>query len=156
MADLPVTTMCFIRHNGQTLMLQKQSGVLQGKWITIGGRIEPGETPDDCIRREAKEEAGLELQELSLRGIMTFVAEDSDGISKTSYAFVYECRAFTGELICSPEGEVSWVADSELHSLDIPKKEQILPLIYHNTALFSAKYTSFDGVLKAAAVDYYI
>jgi 8-oxo-dGTP diphosphatase len=155
MNDLPITTMCFIRRNGRTLMLRKQRGVLQGKWLTIGGRIESGETPDECVRREAKEESGLELQEICLRGIITFVTETSDSILKTSYAFVYECHAFTEEPISSSEGEIQWVPDTELQTLDIPKKDQILPLIYHNSALFSAKYLSSDGIIKSACVDYY-
>ena len=136
-------------------MLQKRRGPLKGKWLTIGGHFEPGETPDECVRREAKEEAGLELEEICLKGIITFVAETSDGRVNTSYAFVYECYSFAGEARSCVEGEVKWVSDHELSELDIPKKDQILPLIYNNTHLFSAKYISFEGVIKAESVDYY-
>lgn len=153
MNDLPISTMCFIRRNGETLMLQKRQGVLSGKWLPVGGKIAPGETPDECIRRETKEEAGLDLDKICLRGVITFVAETAGEPTKTSYAFVYECSVFTGALKSSHEGEVRWVADVELFTLDIPKKAQILPLIYGNSALFSAKYISVDGVLQTEKVE---
>jgi 8-oxo-dGTP diphosphatase len=147
--------MCFIRQEGKTLMLQKRHGPLKGQWLTIGGHFEPGETPDECVRREAKEEAGLELEEIYLRGIITFVVKPPDGQIVTNYAFVYECHCFTGVAMSFAEGEVKWVPDYKLSELDIPKKDQILPLIYNNRHLFSAKCISSEGVIKAENVDYY-
>ena len=41
-----------------------------GKWIGIGGHLEENESPDECIRRECREEAGMELTDLQLRGII--------------------------------------------------------------------------------------
>lgn len=58
------TTLCYIEKDGKYLMLhrvKKQHDVNHDKWIGIGGHIEPNETADECILREAREETGLTL-----------------------------------------------------------------------------------------------
>ena len=50
------TTLCYIRQGGQCLMLhrvKKENDLNQGKWIGIGGKFEDGESPEDCMFREA-------------------------------------------------------------------------------------------------------
>ena len=63
------TTLCYIRQGGQCLMLhrvKKENDLNQGKWIGIGGKFEDGESPEDCLLREAREETGIrEVEPLS-------------------------------------------------------------------------------------------
>ena len=59
------TTLVYIRKNGQTLMLHrvgKANDLNEGKWIGVGGKLEPGETPEQCMLREVAEETGLIVQ----------------------------------------------------------------------------------------------
>lgn len=56
------TTLCYIEKDGKYLMLyrnKKKNDASEGKWIGIGGKLEPGETADECILREVYEETGL-------------------------------------------------------------------------------------------------
>ncbi len=55
------TTLCYIEDRGKWLMLyrnRKPEDPNEGKWLGIGGKIEPGETPDECNAREVMEETG--------------------------------------------------------------------------------------------------
>ena len=61
---MTLTTLCYIEQNDQYLMLhriRKENDLNEGKWIGVGGHVEKGETPEQCIRRETKEETGLTL-----------------------------------------------------------------------------------------------
>ena len=72
------TTLCYIEKDGKYLMLhrvKKVNDLNQDKWIGIGGKFEDGETPEECVLREAFEETGLKLQNLEYRGILTFVSD---------------------------------------------------------------------------------
>ena len=71
-----LTTLCYVEHNGCYLMLhriKKDQDENAGKWIGVGGHMEAGESPEECVRREVWEETGLSLSNLQLRGILTFI-----------------------------------------------------------------------------------
>ncbi|MEM7128732.1 MAG: 8-oxo-dGTP diphosphatase [Chloroflexota bacterium] len=136
------TTLCYIRSNDQTLMLRRaKRDSMYGKWIVPGGKFEPGETPEECAIRESLEETGLTLNKVDLRGILTFVNDRTSPRIKTTTCFVFECFDFHGALQASDEGELRWVADSEMTSLDIPRSDQtFIPWIYNDRRTFSAKF----------------
>ena len=72
------TTLCYIENNGCYLMLhriKKDGDVNAGKWIGIGGKLEPGETPDECIARETAEETGLKISSFTPRGVIYFYSD---------------------------------------------------------------------------------
>lgn len=52
-----LATICYI-DNGEALLLlhrnKKENDVHQGKWISVGGKLDPGESPDDCARRNLR------------------------------------------------------------------------------------------------------
>jgi len=71
MGKSPMTTLCYVEKNQQYLMLhrvKKKVDVNKDKWIGIGGHFEPGESPEECLLREAKEETGLTLTSWQFRG----------------------------------------------------------------------------------------
>ena len=55
--------------------VSKKNDENKDKWIGIGGHFEEGESPEDCLLREAKEETGLTLTSWKFRGIVTFVSD---------------------------------------------------------------------------------
>lgn len=62
---MALTTLCYIKDNNKTLMLhriKKQNDIHEGKWNGLGGHIEQGETPEECVIREVYEESGLTLK----------------------------------------------------------------------------------------------
>ena len=62
---MKLTTLCYIEKDEKYLMIhriKKKHDVNKDKWIGIGGKFERGESPEDCILRETKEETGLTLE----------------------------------------------------------------------------------------------
>ncbi len=77
-----VTTLCYLEKGAQYLMLhrvKKKRDLNQGKWVGVGGKAEPGESPEDCLLREVREETGLTLTRYRLCGIVTFVQRPENG-----------------------------------------------------------------------------
>lgn len=125
------TTLCYIENKGKWLMLyrnRKPDDPNEGKWLGIGGKIEAGESPDECNAREVLEETGLKLGSAVFHGVIEFRAttyEDEDMYLYSSSDFEpaeeEACRIFreSGEYeppACS-EGELAWIPREELLSL---------------------------------------
>ena len=71
------STLCYIEKDGQYLMLhrvKKEHDINEGKWIGVGGHLEEGESPLDCVIRETFEETGLKLINPRYRGLVTLSA----------------------------------------------------------------------------------
>lgn len=61
---MKLTTLCYIEQDGCYLMMhrtKKDHDVNHGKWIGVGGKLEPDEMPEECLLREVEEETGLRL-----------------------------------------------------------------------------------------------
>ncbi|RPF53173.1 NUDIX hydrolase [Aquisalibacillus elongatus] len=83
-------TICFIKLNDEILMLNRQNPPNMGHWNGVGGKIDSGETPKECVIREVKEETGIELYENQAiyKGVTTWL---SDGIRHGGmYVFLAE------------------------------------------------------------------
>lgn len=110
------TTLCYILRGDEVLMLhriKKKNDINQGKWIGVGGKFEPGESPDECLLREAREETGLTLTSWRCRGVVTFLSDVGEG----EYMYLFTADGFTGELITCDEGELQWVPREFLNTL---------------------------------------
>ena len=134
------TTVCYIEKDGAYLMLhrtKKENDENKDKWIGIGGKLEAGESPFDCARREVYEEVGLKLKNLSYRGIITFVSD----IYGTEYMHLFYSDRFEGELPEScDEGVPKWVPKSDVPSLPIWEGDKIfLKLLDTEKRFFSLK-----------------
>ena len=109
---MKMTTLCYIEKDGKYLMLhrvKKHHDINAGKWIGVGGHVENGETPEECLLREVKEETGLTLISYRLHGLVTFLSDACE----PELMCVFTADAFDGELIESDEGELAWVDKSE-------------------------------------------
>ena len=125
------TTLCYIENNERWLMLyrnRKPDDPNAGKWLGIGGKIEDGESADDCCKREVLEETGLVLNSFEFHGVIKFRAttyEDEDMYLYTSRDFTPADEeaamlfAETGEYDppeCG-EGVLSWIAKDDVPGL---------------------------------------
>ena len=109
---MKLATLCYIKKDGKTLMLhrtKKKNDIHEGKWVGVGGKIEKGESPEECAVREVFEETGLKAEELKLRGLLTFPDFNN---SEDWYGYLYVVEKFSGEIIESPEGDLKWVEES--------------------------------------------
>lgn len=146
-----LTTLCYIEKEDAYLMLhrvKKEKDVNKDKWIGVGGKFEPGESPDECLLREVREETGLCLTSYRPRGILTFSSEGWE----MEYIFVYTADGFEGERKECDEGTLEWVKKSELEKLNLWEGDMIfLRLLQTDSPFFSLKL-SYDGDRLTEAV----
>jgi 8-oxo-dGTP diphosphatase len=148
-------TLCYVRSGGRTLMLhrnKKKGDVHLGKWNGLGGKLDAGESPDDCVVREIREESGLTILDPRLRGVLTFPAflNGDDWL-----VFVYTATRFTGELGECAEGALSWVDDDKILGLPLWEGDRVFLPWLKEDRFFSAKFTYRDGRLAAHEARFY-
>ena len=156
------TVLLYLEQDGKYLMLyrnKKKKDINKGKWIGIGGHIEEGETKEEALVRECKEETSLNLLSYSLRGKLVFVI---DGYEETCY--LYTSSSFEGKIQECDEGELSFVAKEEIFHLPAPlivvqccgnqcKKGSDLDKAHHRkqqTACAHRKYPVFPAIPELA------
>ncbi len=148
------TTLCYLEKDGSYLMLhrtKKKNDLNSGKWIGVGGRFEPGESPDDCLIREVREETGFRLHSRRFRGIVTF---DSDDAPETEYMFLFTSDDFSGEETVCDEGDLRWVRKEEIGSLPLWEGDRVfLRLLFEDAPFFSLKLTYRGGKLEKVLLD---
>ena len=131
------TTLCYVTRGQDVLMLhrvKKKNDINKDKWIGIGGKFLQGESPDECLLREACEETGLTLTSWRCRGIVTFLTENpQDG----QYMYLFTADGFEGSLKACDEGELEWVSREFLDSLPTWEGDAIfLELLWQDAPFF--------------------
>ena len=140
------STLCYIEKDGKYLMLHrtvKENDVNKDKWIGVGGHFEYGESPEECLLREVKEETGYTLTSWKYRGIVTFVY----GEDTVEYMSLYTADRFSGDPIPCDEGELEWVEKDRLYDLELWDQGReffSLKLVYDTEDVL--KYAALDGI----------
>ena len=133
------TTLCYLEKDGQYLMLHrvsKKNDVNHDKWIGVGGKFEPGETPEECLLREVKEETGLTLLQYSFRGILTFICDQQE----PEYIFLFTSSSFTGGMRECEEGVLEWVDKNKIKDLELWEGDkEMFRLLDERKSFFSLK-----------------
>lgn len=169
-----LTTLCYIENEGQYLMLhrvKKEQDVNRDKWIGVGGHFEAGESPEECLLREVKEETGLTLTRWRFRGIVTFtyrsqqeVEPDWDKNGKLiqdgavqadmEYMCLYTADAYEGSIIECNEGTLEWVKKEAVYRLPIWEGDRIFfHLLEENREFFSLKLDYIGEQLVQVELD---
>ena len=152
---MKIGTLCYIKKNNKTLMLhrvKKENDMHKNKWNGLGGKLIPGESPEECVIREIKEESGLNIKTPSLKGIITFPKFDN---IEDWLVFVFTANQFSGDLIDSDEGNLKWIDDSDLLNLNMWEGDRIFIPWLNKNELFSAKfYYSNNNYIKHEVIFY--
>jgi 8-oxo-dGTP diphosphatase len=117
-------TLCLITQGGDILLMKRgpQKRVFPNRYNGLGGHIERGESPAEGARREIREESGLEVENLTLRGVVNIDAGAATGIM----LFVYTAQALSRDFVNSEEGTLEWVPLESASQKDLVED---LPLI---------------------------
>ena len=150
-----LSTLCYISKGNQTLMLnrnKKVNDIHEGKWNGLGGKFEQGESPEECVIREVKEESGLDIVSPVLKGFISFpnFKEGQDW-----YVFLYTANEFSGDLIDSDEGTLQWIENKKLLDLPLWEGDKIFIPWLSQEKFFSAKFIYVDKKLDSHEVTFY-
>ena len=166
------TTLVHLVKDGCVLMMHrisKEHDINHGKWIGVGGKFEKGETPEECMRREVREETGLQIDSYRYCGIVTFVSDDDEteymhlftvtGFHDQSGVFVHGGESAPGAkkigLKRCAEGVLEWLPKEKLTQIPHWAGDRIfLPLILDaEIPFFSMKLVYRKGELIHASMN---
>ena len=115
--EMDYTVLCYLKKDNQYLFMlrnKEKNDLNEGKWIGIGGHIEPGETKEEALIREVKEETGFTINSFSYRGEILFINNDYQEIM-----YIFTSDDFAGEMIECDEGELSWIDKDKILDLNL-------------------------------------
>lgn len=179
------TTLCYAERDDAYLMLhrvKKEKDVNKDKWIGIGGHFEEGESPEECIRREAWEEAGLALHNLRFRGLVTFCfkrpeegctaeqfaaklsagsesenkefAEGNISWDEWEYMCLFTAMVEEGKLPDCNEGTLEWVKKDRIEELNLWEGDKVFfRLLDRGEPFFSLKLCYYGEKLVQTVVN---
>jgi 8-oxo-dGTP diphosphatase len=106
---------------GRILLAQRGKAPLMGQWSLPGGLVETGEKLADAVRREVREETGLEVEPLEVLEIFERIMRDAAGAAEYHYVLIdYVCAVTGGVLAAGDDAcQVAWFEHSDLAALDI-------------------------------------
>ncbi len=148
------STLCYMENDrGQYLMLhrvKKEHDANRDKWIGVGGKFEDGESPEECVLREVREETGLTLTDYRYRGLVTFVSDRWE----TEYMHLFTASGFSGTLRECDEGVLEWIGKAELLALPQWEGDRIFHrLLQEDIPFFSLKLVYSGEKLTSAVLN---
>jgi 8-oxo-dGTP diphosphatase len=153
-----VTTLGYLEENDKVLMLHrvsKKEDINAGKWIGIGGKMEPDESVLACMQRECFEETGLVWKNPRLAGIITFCfRKEKDDPLFCELMFLYCGGSFSGDLKECSEGKLAWIDKKDIPSLSLWKGDRIfLKQMFEQKDLFYMVLDYLGDELTGASID---
>ncbi|MFZ5352716.1 MAG: 8-oxo-dGTP diphosphatase MutT [Bacillota bacterium] len=120
---MTIVTAAVIIDNNKVLIAQRQTGCnYELKWEFPGGKLEKGETPEECIIREIKEELAMEVRPLELYNVINF-----DYKGRKMKMFVFISRLIGGSGAAIECNDFKWVSKQELDMYDFTPAD--LPIV---------------------------
>ena len=143
------TVLCYIEKDQDYLMIyrnKKENDMSEGKWMGVGGHIEKGETPDEALIREVKEETNLTLLSYEMRGIIYFQNDDYEEVM-----YLYTSDKYEGTLSDCNEGDLYFIPKNQISSLPIWEGDKIfLKYLEDDEPFFKLKLIYKDKELVQA------
>jgi 8-oxo-dGTP diphosphatase len=147
-----LVTLTFALHGSDVLLQRRgaQSDRFAGRWNGVGGHVEPGECIAESARRELREETGLEVDDLVLRGVV----HESGLLGHAHVLFVFRARARSRELDASASRDLRWQPLARIEEL--PLVADVAPLLARTLAdgdpFFAIEH--FDGGDRATRLEF--
>lgn len=145
------TTLCYIERGDEYLMLhrtKKENDANHDKWLGVGGGIEAGETPEQCLLREVLEETGLTLRSYRYRGVIDFVSDRWED----EIMHLYTADGFDGNIKRCDEGDLEWIKKEKLLSLTLWEGDLIFLRLLQTDEPFFRLRLEYEGEKLVRAV----
>lgn len=142
-------TLIYLLKGDEVLLMRRKSDkeMVPGKVLGLGGKVEPGESLLDSAIREVREEAGVEVENLQLRGAMGWLS-DKNRVSQI-FIFVGVVEDGTEVEREQSEGELFWAKRDEILDLpDLADHQRIfLPIVLEGNDFYSGMAGYWEGEL---------
>ncbi len=144
------TTLCYLERGDEVLLLhrtQKRDDPNEGKWIGVGGKLERGETPEQCMKREILEETGLRVTDFRYRGVVYFRSDRWED----ERMHLFTVTGWSGEPHACDEGDLRWVPKAEIKSLPMWEGDwEFLRLLREDAPFFRLRLVYEGDLLRKA------
>ena len=109
--------------DGKVLLIRRGKPPLYGRWVVPGGTVELGESLEQALVREMREETGLEVVPLEILTVFDRIERDGDRVVYHYVIVDYLCRWLGGEAVAASDAlEAAWAALDDLPRFDLPDK----------------------------------
>ena len=109
--------------DGRVLLIRRGKPPLYGRWVVPGGTVELGESLEQALVREMREETGLEVVPLEILTVFDRIERDGDQVVYHYVIVDYLCRWLGGEALAASDAlEAAWAALDDLPRYDLPQK----------------------------------
>jgi 8-oxo-dGTP diphosphatase len=117
-----VVAAAVVRREGRVLLTRRPDrGHLAGYWEFPGGKLEDGESPEDALRRECREECGVDVEPVDILDVAFHRYPGKDVL-----LLFYDCRLRAGEVQHLQVADHAWVLPSELRAYELPPPDERL------------------------------
>lgn len=140
--NVELTVLCMLHKDGAYLLQDRIKEDWKG-FALPGGHVEPGESFVEAVRREMKEETGLTILSPRLCGIKQFPIDGGRYL-----VFLFEATEYEGELTSSKEGEMHWVKEEDLESVNLVKDFEDLVQVMLDGTFNEFQYVIEEGKWK--------
>lgn len=134
-----LTVLCLVYRDDEILLQNRIKKDWQG-YTLPGGHVDQGESITEAVKREMKEETGLDIYEPKLCGVKQFPIDDGRYI-----VFLYKTDKFLGELISSDEGKMEWVKRSEIAKIETVSDFELMLRVFDEDSLGEFQYVIENG-----------
>lgn len=115
-------TAAVIEEDGRVFVARRGPGRhLAGAWELPGGKVEPGETPEQALARELSEELGISCEVGELLCAVVY-----EGTEPALELLAYRVRRRTGAIELREHTEARWAAPAELRGMDLPPSDRLV------------------------------
>ncbi len=138
-----LTVLCLVT-DGDRVLLQNRTKTDWRGYALPGGHVEPGESFVDAVRREMREETGLEIESPRLVGVKQFPIEGGRYV-----VFLFRADEYAGTLVSSDEGRMEWIERARLSELETVDDLALLLEVMESPALSEFQYLVDGGAWTA-------
>ncbi len=119
---VPRVAAAVIVHEGRVLIAKRKTGdPFEGRWEFPGGKIDPGESPEQALRRELREELGVET-EIGMF-LCAFPVRQPD---LRIDLLAFRTRILSGDIRCHDHDEIRWIDPEDLRRFDLTDPDRLV------------------------------
>ena len=134
-----LAVLCLIQ-DGDKILLQNRVKEDWTGYTLPGGHIEIGESFVDAVKREMKEETGLEILNPRLVGIKQFPMKNGNYVEGRYVVLLFKATEFTGNVVSSEEGQMEWIRYDQVSEIDTVDDFEDLLDVMNNPNLTEFQY----------------